>query len=212
MNELLIQRIARLETAARRERAVALGLVVLLLATAQSPAPRPSGPVVVRDASGSSTLSYHGLAVADRSNVTRTAAGVNRSGYPSIDLTDSSGHGRESMYLLSDRPVLRFFDPAGKRRAELFLASDTGNGEFVIRDAAEVTRAAVFRGDQGLPELAFYGSDAKVRAYLSTDDSSPYLVMKDRSGTTRVVVGGYSSGKIGMDIRDSAGVALWSKP
>ncbi|HEV2037183.1 MAG TPA: hypothetical protein VGQ96_01140, partial [Candidatus Eremiobacteraceae bacterium] len=97
MNEQLIQRIARLETIARRERAVALGLVALLLATAQSPAPRTSGAIVVRAASGSSTLTYHGLAVVDRSNVTRTAAGVDRSGYPSIDLTDSSGHGRESM-------------------------------------------------------------------------------------------------------------------
>jgi hypothetical protein len=212
MKEQLIQRIARLETVARRERAVALGLLMLLLATALSPAPKHTGPIGVHSASGSSTLAFDGLTVSDRSHVVRTKLGLDRSGFPSVDLTDSSGHLRESMYLLSDRPVFRLFDRAGTRRAELFLASDTQNGEFVIRDAAGVTRAAAFQGDKGLPELAFYGSDGKARAYLSTDDISPYLVMKDNTGTTRVVMGGYASGKIGMDIRNAAGEAVWSKP
>jgi hypothetical protein len=113
---------------------------------------------------------------------------------------------------LADRPVFRQFDPAGKRRSEMFLASDTQNGEFVTRDAAEVTRLAAFVGNENLPELAFYGSDGKVRAYLATDDVSPYLVMKDKGAVTRVVLGGYASGKIGADVRNSAGTAVWTKP
>jgi hypothetical protein len=132
--------------------------------------------------------------------------------YPSIDEYDTSGGLRQSMYLLSDRPVLRQFDKAGKRRAEMFLASDTQNGELVIRDAGEVTRGAVFIGSQGLPEAAFYGSDSNVRAYLATDDTSPYLVMKDGSGVSRLTIGGYQSGAIGMEVRNAAGTALWSKP
>lgn len=209
----LYHRVARLETVARRERAVALGLIALLLATAQAPAQTASAPIVVRDSSGNSaTFSSSGLVFRDRTNVIRTAVGLDGDKYPSIDLTDSSGHLRESMYLLNDRPVLRLFDPAGKRRAELFLASDTSNGEFVIRDAAEVTRMAAYQGDKGLPELALYGSDSKVRAYLSTDDVAPYLVMTDNGGVTRLVMGAYAGGKIGMDVRNSGGTAIWSKP
>lgn len=185
---------------------------MLFFATAQAPA-RPSPPVVVRDASGASaTLSSKGLTVRDASRTVRADIGLDRNGYPSLDVFDKAGNVRESMYLLDDSPVLRQFDPAGKRRAELFLVSDTQNGEFVIRDAGDTTRLAVFRGDKGLPELGLYGSDAKVRAYISTDDSGPYLVMKDKSGTTRVAAGSYASGKIGIDVRNVAGTAVWSKP
>jgi hypothetical protein len=212
MNEQLGRRIARLETVARRERTVAIGLMALLLATAQAPVQTTPGPIVVRGSSGSSTLTSTGLTVRDGANAVRTAAGLDSDGYPSIDLTDSKKILRESMYLLQDRPVLRFFDPAGKRRAEMFLASDTSNGEFVLRDANDVTRLAVYQGSANLPEMAFYGSDAKVRAYLSTDDDAPYLVMKDNTGTTRLVMGAYTGGKMGMDVRDTSGTAVWSKP
>jgi hypothetical protein len=64
----------------------------------------------------------------------------------------------------------------------------------------------------GDPQLALYGSDEKIRAYFSTDDDSPYLVMRDASGATRVVMGGYTSGKIGIDIRSPANQTLWSAP
>jgi hypothetical protein len=206
----LDERIERLERTARRDRVLALGALALALATAQAPA---STPLVVRDAAGNTaTLSPTGLAVRDAARTLRTAIGLDKDLYPSLDLYDSTGAIRQSMYLLADRPVLRQFDKAGKRRAEMFLASDTQNGEFVIRDAGDVTRGAVFIGSEGLPEAGFYGSDGKVRAYLSADDVSPYLVMKDKNGTSRVVMGGYASGSIGMDVRNAAGTAVWSKP
>ena len=206
----LDERIERLERTARRDRILALGALALALATAQAPA---STPLVVRDAAGNAaTLSASGLAVSDRTRTVRSAIGLDKDRYPSLDLYDSSGAIRQSMYLLTNRPVLRQFDKAGTRRAEMFLTADTQNGEFVIRDASDVVRGAVFIGDKGLPEAGFYGSDGNVRAYLSADDVSPYLVMKDKSGGSRVVMGGYAAGSIGMDVRNAAGTAVWSKP
>lgn len=108
-----------------------------------------------------------------------------------------------------DSPYLVIRDARGTTRV---YAGDTENGDDVIRDASEVTPLAVFRGSLGLPEIGFYGSDGKVRAYLSTDDDVPYLVIKDRSAATRVVMGGYASGKMGMDLRNAGGTAIWSRP
>lgn len=210
--EALVARIARLERAARRERIVALGVLMLVLGSAQAPAPS-SGPVIVRAASGASaTLTAQGLVVRDASNRVRALVGLDSNGYPSVDLSDATGRIRESMDLIQDLPVLRQFDAAGKRRAEMFLASDTSNGEFVIKDASETLRAALFIGTKGLPELSLYGSDGKARAYLSSDDDGPYLVMNDRTATTRVVMGTYTGGKVGIDIRNAAGTAVWSQP
>lgn len=210
----LLARVEQLERVARRDRALALGVLALALATAQAPAPQPrSAPVVVRDASGrSATLSAAGVTIADARGTIREDAGLDGDGYPSVDLYDTSGAVRQAMYLLKERPVLRQFDQAGKARAELQLAADTENGEFVVRDAAEVTRAAAFIGAQGLPELALYGSDGKVRAYLSADDAGPYLVMNDGAANARAVAGRNDSGKFGMEVRNADGETSWSKP
>ncbi|MEO9135023.1 MAG: hypothetical protein ABI316_00265, partial [Casimicrobiaceae bacterium] len=210
---LLADRIARLERVARRDRVLALGALALALATAQAPAPRAQPPLTVRDAAGNTaTLSSSGLSVRDPSHTVRIDTGLDASGYPSVDLYDASGTIRQAMYLLKDRPVLRQFDKDGKRRAEMFVASDTENGEFVLRDATDTPRLAAFLGTKGLPELALYGSDAKVRAYISADDSGPYLVMKDAQAVSRLVAGQYTSGKMGMDVRDTSGTAVWTKP
>ena len=210
---VLGERIARLERIARRDRVLALGALAVALVTAQAPAPRAQPPLTVRDAAGNSaTLSSTGIAVRDRSRTVRIDTGLDANGYPSVDLFDGSGSIRQAMYLINDRPVLRQFDPAGKRRAELFVASDTENGEFVLRDASDTARLAVFLGTQNLPELGLYGSDAKVRAYLSTDDDGSYLVMKDGQAVSRLVAGQYTSGKMGMDLRDAGGTAVWMKP
>lgn len=211
MDGLLSDRIARLENVARRERAIAIGLLALLMATGQAPAPTSSGPVIITSSTSSATLDSRGLTVRDHSREL-LFAGLDSSGKPSLDLSDSAGRLRESMYLLAGNPILRDFDAAGKRRAEVFLAGDSGNGEFLIFDAAEVRRLALFHGSSGLPEFALYGSDAKVRAYLSTDDGMPYLGMNDNGGATRLVMGAYTGGRAGMDVRDSAGKALWSQP
>jgi hypothetical protein len=115
------------------------------------------------------------------------------------------------MYLLKDLPVLRQFDSAGKRRAEMRLDS-TNDGEFLINDQNEKLRLALFRTTSGDPQLGLYGTDEKLRAYLGTDDASPYLVMRDAGATTRVYAGGYKDGSIGLDVRNSANTVLWKAP
>jgi hypothetical protein len=210
----LVARVEHLERVARRDRVLALAVLAVALATAQAPAAQPrSAPLVVRDASGrSATLTATALIVADASERVRADAGLDRDGYPSVDLYDKSGALRESMYLLKERPVLRLFDKTGKRRAELSLSSDAQNGEFVIRDENEVTRLAAFRGTQGLPELALYAADGRVRGYLSADDDGPYLVMNDKTATSRAAAGHDESGNFGMSVRDASGTVTWSKP
>lgn len=203
----LTGRLARLERVARVDRAFFLGALVLVLATAQAPAPT-NGPLTV----GGATISSRGLIVADTAAVARLATGMDSNGNPGVTEYDAKGTLRQSMFLVNNVPVFRQYDPAGKRRAELFLASDSQNGEYVIRDAAETLRLGMFIGSKGLPELGLYGSDGKARAYLATDDDGPYLVMKDTNATSRVVLGVYTSGAFGMDVRNAAGTAVWTKP
>jgi len=211
----LAARVARLESSRLRDRTIVVAVAVLALATAQAPAPKVTDtavPIVVRDASGTTaTLTSKGLTVRDAAGRTRTFAGVDADGRPSVDLGDASGQLRESMYLLNDLPVLRQFDKTGKRRAEIRL-DKTEDGELLINDASEKLRLALFRTTAGDPQLGLYGSDEKLRAYFSTDDASPYLVMRDNAGTTRVYAGGYKDGTIGIDIRNAANTVLWRAP
>ena len=209
----LSARVARLESSSRRDRAIVVAVAVLALATAQAPAPTAqSTPVVVRDATGvSATLTAKGLTVRDAAGHERTFVGIDADNRPSVDLGDSAGQLRESMYLLNELPVLRQFDKAGKRRAEIRLDANN-DGELLINDAAEKLRLALFRTSGGDPQLGLYGSDEKLRAYFSTDDASPYLVMRDNAGTTRVYAGGYQDGTIGLDIRNASNTVLWKAP
>lgn len=141
----------------------------------------------------------------------RIFTGVDADNRPSIDLHDSKGTIRESMYLLNDLPVLRLFDASAKRRAELRLDSSQ-DGELLINDANEKLRLALFRTSNGDPQIGLYGTDEKLRAFFSTDDASPYLVMRDAAGTTRVYAGGYKDGTIGIDVRDASNKVLWKQP
>jgi hypothetical protein len=213
----LAARVGRLESSIKRSRVVALAVVLIAFVTAQTSGPASlsttsTSPVIVRDAAGgSATLSADGLRVSDATGKERLFVGVDPDGRPSVDQSDSTGHLRQSMYLLNDFPVLRQFDSAGKRRAELRL--DTVNdGELLLSDQNEKLRLALFRTSSGDPQLGLYGSDEKLRGYFSTDDVSPYLVMKDAAGVTRLDVGGYSDGSIGMDIRDASKAVLWKAP
>lgn len=202
-------RVAGLERSARRDRAVALGALALVLATAQAPA---STPLVVRDDGGGTvTLSAGGLAVRDSSRTERGAIGFDPARSIVVELYDASGAVRQAMAVVADRPLLRQLDKSGQARAELYLNGDA-RGEFHIRDASGVTRAAAFIGDQGRPELSFYGTDGKQRAYVSTLDTSAFLVMKDKAGVSRVTIGTYQSGRVGIDVRNAAGLATWIKP
>jgi uncharacterized protein (DUF1684 family) len=207
-------RIAQLERAGRRDRAIALGVLAVVLVTAQATAPRTTSPVTVRDASGASaTLTAAGLTIRDSSGTERFFGGLDDQGRPSLDLSDKTGELRESVYLFANDsfPTLRQFDPSGKRRMELRL--DSGNdGELLINDANEKTRLGLYRTASGDPQIGLYGSDEKLRAYLSTDDDSPYLVMRDSTQTIRTYIGGYQGGGIGMDVRDADGKTLWKAP
>ena len=211
----LATRVARLESSSRRDRAIVLTVALIALATAQAPGPSnpstaTSTPVIVRDASGgSATLTSQGLTIRDAAGHERAFIGIDVDKRPSVDLGDSTGRLRESMYLLNELPVLRQFDSSGKRRAEIRLDA-SNDGELLINDASEKLRLALFRTSGGDPQLGLYGSDEKLRAYFSTDDDSPYLVMRDRAGTTRVYAGGYKDGKIGMDVRDASNASIWS--
>ncbi len=204
-------RVARLESSRRRDRTIVLAVALIVLATAQTPGPG-STPVVIRDGSGaSSTLTGKGLSVRDAAGHERAFFGIDADGHPSVDLTDSAGRLRQSMYLLNESPVLRQFDGSGKRRAELRLDANN-DGELLLSDANEKLRLALFRTTGGDPELGLYGSDEKLRAYFATDDDSPYLVMRDAAGTTRVYAGGYKDGSIGLVIRDASNAVLWKAP
>ncbi len=186
----------------------------MIFVTAQAPSTLPviNTPITVRDASGrSATLSTRGLSVRDSRDRERGFYGVDTDGRPSVDLSDSNGTLRESMYLINDLPTLRQFDNVGKRRAEMRL--DTSNdGEILLSDQSEKLKMALFRTTSGDPQLALYGSDGKIRAYFSTDDQSPYFVMRDSAATTCVYIGGYKDGKIGMDVRDAVNKTLWKTP
>jgi hypothetical protein len=218
IDDALLVRVARLERTARRDRAFALGAVALLLATAQAPAggvvaPSTGNPVVVTAASGANArLTAGGLVVRDASGAVRTSAWIDGDGSPSFDEDDASGTLRQTAYLASGFPTLRQFDAKGIQRDELFVSKDPQNPEFTIIDENKVRRLAVFRGSEGNPELALYGSNAAVRAYIATNDNVPYLVMRDSGAHTRVSMGAYNDGTIGMDVRDTAGTTLWKKP
>ena len=214
-SETLFARVTRLERSSRRDRAIVLGVIVVAVLTAQTSAPQSNAsttPIVVKDAGGTpATLAGSGLTVRDASGTIRLFAGVDDQGRPSLDLRDSGGRLRQSMYLLGQQPTLRQFDVTGKRRLEVRL-NDQDTGEVRLTDANENLRGAFFITSKGDPQIGLYGTDEKLRAFFSTDDASPYLVMRDPAGANRVNIGGYSDGSIGMDIRSASNSVLWKAP
>ena len=208
-------RVARLERGNRRDRAIGFAVLALLFVTAQAPGSTPvttSAAYTVRDASGaSSTLSATGLTVRDAKGNVRVFEGIDSGGRPSLDMHDTAGTLRESMYLLDGVPKLRLFDTNGKRREEVGL-DDKGDGLFQLNDANEKLRLQLARASSGDPQLQLYGTDEKLRAYFATDDVSPYLVMRDAAGNNRVYVGGYSDGTIGMNVKNASGTVQWQAP
>jgi len=212
--EHLDRRIGRLERSSRRDRFIGLAVMLVLVATAQAPAGPASTPIIVRDATGASaTLTSAGLVVRDAAGRTRVFAGLDSDGKPSFDLSDATGRLRETLYLVDGTPALRQFDAAGKSRTELAL-DPKSNGELLLRDDQQKIRLALFQRSVGAgdPQIQLYGSDGKDRATFSTDDDSPYLIMKDGAGGTRVYMGGYQNGKIGIDVRNASNTTLWSAP
>jgi len=214
----LTLRVAQLESKGRRDRMLALCAVLLLASTAQVgsgvPPPNASGPVTVSDGSGASAiLTATGLAIRDTNNRTRLRVWLDEKSRPSVDFSDGSGTLRQTLFLAEDNsPIIRQVDSKGKTRAEMYLASDTQNPQLNLLDANESKRVALFQGSAKLGEVNVFGSDGKQRAALVGDDNGPYMVMKDQNQTVRVAIGVYTSGKIGMDVRNSAGTTIWSSP
>lgn len=218
--ETLRTRVDRLERESKRDRAVIFGVVLLAILTAATQPSASTGarvsdtPITVTNSAGqSTTLSATGLVVHDANGKDRLFIGVDDQNRPSIDLRDGAGVLRETMYLFDQKnPTLRQFDAQDKRRLELRL-SDAGNGELQLSDPNEKLRAAFFiGGTTGNPQVALYGSDEKLRAYLATDDVMPFLVLRDVNQTNRITVGGYTDGTVGMDIRDASNTVLWKAP
>lgn len=206
-------RVARLERGSRRDRTIGFAVLALLFVTAQAPANAPvttSAPYTVRNASGASaTLSANGLTVRDAKGNVRVFDGLDAGGRPSLDMRDSTGELRESMYLLDGRPLLRLFDSSGKRREEVGL-DEKGNGMLQLNDANEKLRLEMEA--IGNPSFDLYGTDEKLRAYFATDDVSPYIVMRDAAGNNRVSVGGYTDGSFGMNVKSDTNAVLWKAP
>jgi hypothetical protein len=208
-------RLSRLESTIKRDRILALLAIAFIFvgsrAIAQSPAKAAQGPITIHGAGFSATLNSRGVTVRDASGHERALCGVDSTGKPSVDLTDSHGTLRESLYLRNDTPVLRQFDRSGRRRTDLTL-DDNDNGAFYILDENEKTRMEIYRRSNGDPQIALFGSDEKIRSYWATDDVSPYFVMRDADGKTRVDVGGFTDGTWGMDLRDANGTNVWKAP
>ncbi|HTW84066.1 MAG TPA: hypothetical protein VMD91_08380 [Candidatus Sulfotelmatobacter sp.] len=216
-SETLHARVTRLERGSRRDRAVVLGVVVLAMLTAQAPSssgPQVSTtPITVTNAGGqSTTLSATGITVSDAQHRLRMVVGLDDQGRPSVDLRDAGGTLRESMYLFAgSNPTLRQFDSNSKRRLEVRL-TEASNPEVQLLDPNEKLRGAFFIGASGRPQLGLYGSDERLRAYLATDDQFPFLVMNDANGQSRVNIGGFANGTIGMDVRTASNTVLWKAP
>jgi hypothetical protein len=210
----LVARLDRLEAVARRDRTVLLGLIAILIGTAQAPATLGSStPVSVAAAGGgSATITGKGLVIRDAARTLREDVGLDASGYPSVDLFRTSGAIAQSLYLLKDTPVLRQFDPGGKPRADLYLTG-LGNPEFAIHDAKATPRLKFFYGSAGQPTFALFASNATARASLAPTDDTSALTMLDAAATTRIVLGAYTTlGKAGLDVREKSGTAVFSKP
>ena len=188
----LASRLTHLESTIKRDRIIGIFVLAFVLVGARAVAEsgaKASGPIVVHTTTGSATLDGSGLTVRDSSGQERAFYGLDDEGRPDIDMMDSKGLLRQSIYLLSDEPTIRQFDANGKRRVDLFL-DDSNEARLTLSDASE---------------------NVRINLQQSASDE-PYLQMSDASQNTRVHIGGYTDGTIGLDLRDAANSVLWKAP
>ena len=207
----LQKRVARLESAARRDRTIALAALAILFATAQTTS---SEPVTVRGANGNAQLTASGVVITDASNQQRMFVGIDSEGRPSVDLRDSTGKLRETLFLTSgdSAPTFRLFDAAGTDRMEEFLGKD-GFPNIRLLDANGKRRLSAFIGyDTGNPEFAVYGSDEEARGYLVGPDCGAYFDLRDGSKNFRAHMGTYPDCSFGIFLRNQAGQNQWAVP
>src|SRR5579872_4138694 len=122
MSSELAARVARLESKVKRDRTIALAALAILFATAQS-APS-STPLSVRGSTASTQVTASGVIVRDANGQQRVFIGLDSEGRPSIDLRDSTGKLRQTLFLTSGNssPTFRQFDANGTTRLEAYLS------------------------------------------------------------------------------------------
>lgn len=207
----LQKRVARLEATVRRDRLIALAALAVLFATAQTSSTQP---VVVQGSNGSAQLTATGLVVRDSSGQQREFVGLDSEGRPSVDLRDTTGKLRESLFLttVDFAPNFRLFDAAGTDRMEGFLGKD-GFPNFRLLDANGKRRLSAFIGyDTGNPEFAVYGSDEEARGYLVGPDCGAYFDVRDQAKNFRAHMGTYPDCTFGIFLRNESGQNQWAVP
>jgi len=213
---VLLARIERLERRARRDRVLALGALVVALATAQAPPPPASlapSSLGVRGADGTSALlDGAGLTVRSAAGVAQLYAGLDTTGSPYVSEADANGHQRESLFLYDNgAPGLRQFDAAHVVRTDVYLASGA-DPTIHLSNAQGVAQASLFIGDKGLPEFDVRNTHGDAVGYLSADDQGAFLNMRDPSLNVRTYAGQYTDGTWGVDVRNATNTNLFKAP
>lgn len=208
----LVKRVARLESTVRRDRTIALAALAILFATAQTSS--SSEPVMVRGQNGSTQMTATGMVIRDSAGQQRIFVGMDAEGRPSVDLRDTAGKLRATMFLTSESqaPTIREFDSTGTERMDAYLSKD-GFPNFRMNDANGKRRLSAFIGyDTGNPEIAVYGADEEARGYLVGEDCGAYFDIRDQAKNFRAHMGTYPDCSFGMFLRNQAGQNVWAVP
>jgi hypothetical protein len=203
---VLAARVERLERRARIDRALALGVLALALATAQA----PTEPLTVAGAGMTASIQADGLHVAVES-IPRFAAVIGSTG-PTVDEMQTNGVLRQSLFLVQESASLRQFGANGKRALGVELALD-GTPLLRLYGPDGTTSRLGFEIDTSKrPVLRVNNNAGTLMGMMATDDDGPYMIMKDASGATRTYVGQYSDLSFGMDVRNASDVRLFKRP
>lgn len=206
----LAARVARLESTVKRDRAIALAALAILFATAQS-APS-STPLSVHGSRASTQVTADGVVVRDANNQQRLFIGLDSEGRPSVDLRDSAGKLRQTIFLTSENnsPTFRQFDASGTTRLEAYLSVPGEFPNFRLLDSNGKRRLSAFIGsDSGNPEFGVFGSDEQARAYMVAEDRGGYFDIRDASKTIRAQMGIYPDGGFGLFLANASGQTTW---
>jgi hypothetical protein len=93
-------------------------------------------------------------------------------------------------------PTSFFFDSSGERRIDLGLFHDQTVQDFYGKDGKLRLQLATYdgsvrAGEKGLPCFTLYDNEGKLKMVLRLDgpNQGPLIIMKDNSGTNRMIMG-----------------------
>ncbi len=186
--DVVVQRLSRVEASNRRLRATVLGFVVLNLLLALG------GAAIIytmtrggRPAWAAHTVTARRFALADAAGNVRGYWGVDQDGANRFVLSDSAGHERMSFSVLSDggSPGLSLSDESGTARVALaYLPDETST--LVFADRAGVARA-VFGVSAQSATVLFADRQGNTKAGLGVDQlGQPNLVLSEEDAGTPV--------------------------